>query len=55
MKKNGCNYLLAGMDTTLLKSEGCHSSKIAKKKKLKDEDEDEFSSAHNGRVNYEKN
>lgn len=31
MKKSGCNYLLAGMDTTLLKSKGCHSSKIAEK------------------------
>lgn len=31
MEKNGCNYLLAGMDTTLLKSKGCHSSKIANK------------------------
>lgn len=31
VKKNGCNYLLAGTETTLLKSKGCHSSKIAKK------------------------
>lgn len=54
MKKNGCNYLLAGTDTTLLRSKGCHSSKIAKKW-LKDEDEDEFSSTHNVRVNYKKN
>lgn len=29
-RKNGCNYLLAGTDKTLLKSKGCHSSKIAK-------------------------